>query len=84
MTIIPLRVAENGVTLPMTVAENGGTVPLGVEQVRVIEYVTRDYNLLDNKPSIEGVQLQGDKTFVQLGLNDISAQDIDEIIYGGM
>lgn len=36
MTIIPIRVAENGGTVPMIVAENGGTVPLDVEQVRVV------------------------------------------------
>ena len=51
------------------------------------ENVTRvtpasDYNALYNKPRIEGNELFGDKTYEQLGLDDITAQAIDEIIFG--
>ena len=51
------------------------------------ENVTRvtpasDYNALYNKPRIEGNELVGDKTYEQLGLDDITAQAIDEIIFG--
>ena len=42
---------------------------------------TSDYNLLSNKPSIEGVELQGDKTFPQLGMNTLSIQEIEKILY---
>lgn len=41
------------------------------------------YSTLKDKPSIEGVVLDGNKTFYDLGLNDITPQDIDEIIFGG-
>lgn len=41
-----------------------------------------DYNALYNKPRIEGNELVGDKTYEQLGLDDITAQAIDEIIFG--
>lgn len=41
-----------------------------------------DYDALRNKPSIEGVTLQGDRTFEQLGLEPMTPQDIDKIIYG--
>lgn len=41
-----------------------------------------DYTELMNKPSIESVILQGNKTFKQLGLEAMSLQDIDNIIYG--
>ena len=44
---------------------------------------TTDYNELDNKPSIEGVTLQGDKTFGELGIREITPQQIDDIIFGG-
>lgn len=48
---------------------------------------TSDYNDLLNLPSIEGNVLKGDKTFIQLGLNEITPQEIDdmfdELIYGG-
>lgn len=49
----------------------------------VTKVSTDDYNNLINKPSIEGVTLQGDKTFSQLGLDEITPQDIDTILYGG-
>lgn len=41
------------------------------------------YSTLKDKPKIEGVVLDGDKSFRDLGLNDITPQDIDEIIFGG-
>lgn len=43
---------------------------------------TRDYNALTNKPSIESVVLVGNKTFKQLGLEPITPQEIDKIIFG--
>lgn len=43
---------------------------------------TKDYNRLDNRPSIESVLLEGDKTFAQLGLLDITEQEIDNLLYG--
>lgn len=42
---------------------------------------TGDYNNLINKPSIEGVTLEGDKTFEELTLVKIKNSDIDDIIY---
>ena len=44
---------------------------------------TLNYNALINHPKIEGHTLIGDKTFQELGLDDITQQDIDEIIFGG-
>lgn len=40
-----------------------------------------DYEKLTNKPQIEGNELIGNKSFVQLGLGIITEQEIDEIIY---
>ena len=42
-----------------------------------------DYQALKNRPSIEGNLLEGDKTFYQLGLLDITDAEIDEILFGG-
>lgn len=39
-----------------------------------------DYNPLHNKPSINGVTLKGDKTFEELGCEDIKNFRIKEII----
>ena len=39
----------------------------------------RDYYKLDNKPSIEGVELIDDKTFEELGLSEVSNIELKEI-----
>ena len=44
---------------------------------------TGDYQALKNRPSIQGNLLEGDKTFTQLGLLDITDAEIDEILFGG-
>lgn len=46
----------------------------------------KSYNDLVDKPSINEVILQGDKSFEELGLGTLSDQDIDDIISrnGGM
>ena len=41
---------------------------------------TNDYNDLINKPSIEGVELVGDKTLEVLGVEALTPQEIDAII----
>lgn len=40
----------------------------------------KDYELLDNKPSIESVPLIGNKDFIDLGLIAISADDLLDIL----
>lgn len=44
---------------------------------------TGDYTKLINKPQIEDVTLSGNKTWGQLGLSEITFEDIDDIIFGG-
>ena len=39
-----------------------------------------DYEKLKNIPAIEGNKLIGDKTFIQLGLGEITPSDIDEMM----
>ena len=41
---------------------------------------TNDYNDLINKPSMEGVELVGDKTLEELGVEALTPQEIDAII----
>lgn len=43
---------------------------------------TSDYQLLNNKPQIESVELIGNKTFNDLGLTNISNMRIEQIIGG--
>ena len=44
--------------------------------------VNDDYLALRNKPKIEGVELEGDKSFEQLGLSRVTEQMIDHIFFG--
>lgn len=76
---VPLAVADDGASIPMTADGGGATIPLGIEGAGG----TNDYNRLINKPSINAVQLIGDKTFPDLHLDAITPQQIDEIMYGG-
>lgn len=43
-----------------------------------------DYEKLKNLPSIEGNKLIGDKTFIQLGLGEITPSDIDDMMIGDL
>lgn len=43
---------------------------------------TSYYPALIGKPRIEGVTLEGDKSFGELGLGDITPQDIDKMLFG--
>lgn len=53
------------------------------DQTDLIEMVEapRDYEELLNKPKIESVELSGNKTFKQLGIETLSVQEIEKILY---
>ena len=48
--------------------------------IKILTGGTNDYNDLINKPSIEGVELIGDKTLEELGVEALTPQEIDAII----
>ena len=58
------------------VTKNGG-VNAGIERAKNIG--TRNYEELDNKPSINDILLVGDISFEDLGLLPITTEMIDEI-----
>lgn len=56
-------------------------IPASAKVVNEIEVNnTSNYDLLNNKPQIESVELQGNKTFNDLGLSNISNMRIEQII----
>ena len=57
----------------------GGAVSVGNV---VIRDGSNNYEELTNKPSIEGTTLVGDKTLPDIGVNVITPQEIDLLIYG--
>lgn len=60
----------SGDPIPMSLGVGGRVVP------------ARDYNDLTNKPSIEGHTLIGDSKLPEIGVHDITPQQIDNIIFG--
>lgn len=41
---------------------------------------TKNYNDLNNKPKIEGVELIGDKTFEELNLSSLTNTEIEDLL----
>ena len=67
----------------MTVLEMGNiapTIDLEVQEVMEGAGGTTDYEKLNNKPSINDVELSGDKSLGDLGISPLSDSEIMEII----
>lgn len=67
----------------MTVLEMGNIAPtfdLEVQEVMEGAGGTTDYEKLNNKPSINDVELSGDKSLGDLGISPLSDSEIMEII----
>lgn len=67
----------------MTVLEMGNIAPtfdLEVQEVMEGAGGTTDYEKLNNKPSVNDVELSGDKSLEDLGISPLSNSEIMEII----
>lgn len=73
---------------PVTMAERDQTFQLGMTGDESIDVMLdsavqitpmRDYEVLDNKPQIEGVTLIGDKSFEDLNLQRVSNAEIEDL-----
>lgn len=73
---------------PVTMAERDQTFQLGMTGDESLDVMLdsavqitplRDYEVLDNKPQIEGVTLIGDKSFEDLNLQRVSNAEIEEL-----
>ena len=73
---ITLTVSTNdAVTLGL---DSGDNAALNVGSTTVVS--VNDYNDLCNKPSIEGVTLEGDKTFEELNLQSLTNQELEAML----
>ena len=73
---INLTVAENDA---VTLGTNTETpVTLGAGSTTVV--TVNDYEELRNKPSIEGVELEGDKTFEELNLQRLTNAELENML----
>ena len=77
---VSLRVTGD-TKVPMDLTEPKPVKTRMDSSVRVLE--NGSYNAMTDKPSIQGNTLEGDKSFRDLGLEEITPADIDDIIYGG-
>ena len=78
---------KNGVLLDGDIIAKKGAMLSGSMRIAQRAGSVNDYNLLINHPSINSVELIGNKVSEELGLEptiiDITEQDIDNIIFGG-
>lgn len=77
---------SKSVSVSLDVTNNSRSVPLNIKMGGG-SGGTKDYERLDNKPSINGVELIGNKIsseiHVQHEMSALSEWQIDEIIFGG-
>lgn len=50
------------------------------EEIATVSDIVTDYEVLDNKPSIEGVELIGDRTFEDLSLQGITNSELENML----
>ena len=78
---------KNGVLLDGDIIAKKGAMISGSMRIAQKSGMINDYNLLINHPSINSVELIGNRVSEELGLEptiiDITEQDIDTIIFGG-
>lgn len=73
---IKLTVAEpDALTLEL---DSGDNAALNVGPTTVVS--VNDYNRLRNKPSIEGVELIGDKSFAELNLQRLTNTELENML----
>ena len=52
----------------------------GIGVGEITRITENDYNLLNNKPSIETVELIGDKSFEELGMMALTNMEIEQLL----
>lgn len=77
METLPIALRGGSGTVPISIGSGSGTLHIGLSRAGG----TNRYPALLEKPSIEGHVLVGDSTLPEIGVGDITPQDIDRIIY---
>lgn len=70
---------EYTLTIPLEVSVDEETVPLEVG-TEINPVINANYEQLENKPQINGVELNGNKTFEELGEQTITNVELQDII----
>lgn len=69
----------SGLPTDSVIGWTGEEIPEGYEEIE-IESGTSDYELLQNKPQIEGIELLGNKTFEELQLQALTNLELEDLI----
>lgn len=77
MIEVPMTVSVSEVSVPMDVEQDVQNVDMDVGGVIA---TSNDYNLLYNKPQIEGVTLEGNKSFEELTLVSLTNAEIEQLL----
>lgn len=77
MIVVPMTVSASRTSIPMDVSQDAQSVDMDVGGGIAI---LTDYNLLNNKPQIEGVTLEGNKTFEELTLVSLTNAEIEQLL----
>lgn len=78
VTVTP-TLSNNRISVTPTISAN--KIQASANMVNEIQVVnTSNYELLQNKPQIESVELSGNKSFDDLGLSNISNMRLEQII----
>ena len=64
----------------LIIDDNGEQVTIEPEESHLVKVLYKNYENLDNKPKIEGVELIKNKTFKDLGANSLTNLEIEELI----
>jgi hypothetical protein len=76
---VAAQLSNNQVNASANVSDN--TINANAQMInRINVNNVSDYNLLTNKPQINSVTLQGDKSFSDLGLESISNIELENIL----
>jgi len=74
----PVTMAVRDQTFNIGMAEDGEEINLDLDSsIRVVP--NTDYNDLSSKPQIEGITLEGNKTFEELTLEKVSNAEIEAL-----
>lgn len=64
----------------LIIDDNGSQVTIEPEESHIVKVLYKNYENLDNKPKIEGVELVNNKTFKELGAKSLTNLEIEKLL----
>lgn len=64
----------------LIIDDNGSQVTIEPEESHIVKVLYKNYENLNNKPKIEGVELVNNKTFKELGAKSLTNLEIEKLL----